>query len=416
MTDLPTMLPEGQHRQPRRIGRRQFLAGAAVTAGLGVAALVEQPWHAWSGAGAPSAGGPLVLVTMYGGNDGLNTVIPVDDPAYHAARPTLGYQADQTLPLPDGLALNGKLTGLKRLWDAGQLAIVRGVGYPDSSLSHFESMDIWQTANPPDGSGTGWLGRWLDATGTDPMRAISVGSTLPPALRGERSAASAVVADTVTIGGNPAFQTALASLTGAGPDRGTLAATVARSGNDLLAVRRDLDRLHTGRAAPTAPAGAPRDLTGQLGVVADLIRAGAPTRVYQVSLSSFDTHSDERADQERLLAELDAGLSSFLTSLHGTAHGAGTVVATYSEFGRRPAENASGGTDHGTAAPLFVAGPTVKGGQFYGDQPSLSRLDPNGNLVFTVDFRSVYATLLDRVVGVDPSAFLGGRYPTLDLV
>ncbi|MDQ2754685.1 MAG: hypothetical protein M3R71_03960, partial [Actinomycetota bacterium] len=178
---------------PETVGltRRRFLigaAGVAGAAGVGAALGVTRPWNRGASqtaaAKAVSAGkGTLVLVTLYGGNDGLNTVIPYNDPAYHAGRPNLGYTADQVLPLADGLALNSQLKGLKSLWDSGQLAIVRGVGYPSPSLSHFQSMDIWQTANL-EGSGSGWLGRWLDATGSDPMRAISLGSTLPPALRG----------------------------------------------------------------------------------------------------------------------------------------------------------------------------------------------------------------------------------------
>ncbi len=401
-------------RPPRRFGRRHFLIGAGATVGAGIAAtgFVTQPW-ASAPARAASAEEPLVLVTLYGGNDGLNTVVPVDDPAYIAARPTLGYQPHEVLPLADGLALNGQLKGLKGLWDAKQLAVVLGVGYPEPSLSHFQSMDIWQTANPPDGDGTGWLGRWLDGAGADPMQAISVGATLPPALRGAVRAASALTADTVTIGGDPAFQTALASLVGPAPDRSGLAAAVASSGADLLAIRQDLDRMHPSRSASATAA---HDLSAQLALVARLITSGAPTRVYQVSTANYDTHADEKAAHERLLAELDAGVTSFFAALKSSPHASGTVLATYSEFGRRPAQNASGGTDHGTAAPLFVAGPRVKGGRFYGDQPSLRTLDANGNLVFNVDFRSVYTTLLEGVVGADPSRILGGRYPTIDLL
>ncbi|MHB1536476.1 MAG: DUF1501 domain-containing protein [Acidimicrobiales bacterium] len=420
-----------------RFPRRRFLIGAGAAAGAALAggALAGGVWT--SGATAPAsarrgpggAGGPLVLVALYGGNDGLNTVIPIDDPAYHAARPTLGYTAEQVLPLSEGLALNGQLKGFKSLWDAGQLAIVRGVGYPNPSLSHFESMDIWQTANPTDGVGSGWLGRWLDATGNDPLRALSVGATLPPDLRGERSAASAITGGTVRLPGGAKVVTAVSRLVAPGTDRGPLAAQVASSGSDLLQVRQDLDQLHLVRAAP-APAtghtggpapGAPvsaqsNDLAGQLALVASLIRSGAPTKVYQVSLASFDTHASEKSAHERMLGELDHAVSSFFASLHGTPHGGGTVLATFSEFGRRPVQNASGGTDHGAAAPLFIAGPGVRGGKFYGEEPSLTALDANGNLRYNVDFRSVYATLLERVVGVDPVPFLGSRWPLLELL
>ncbi|MGH9116106.1 MAG: DUF1501 domain-containing protein, partial [Acidimicrobiales bacterium] len=142
----------------------------------------------------------------------------------------------------------------------------------------------------------------------------------------------------------------------------------------------------------------------------------APTKVYQVSFGSFDTHAGERGTHERLLEELDGGVAGFFSALEGSAQAAGVVVMTYSEFGRRVAENASGGTDHGTAAPMFVAGHEVRGGRFYGEQPSLTKLDSNGNLLPSVDFRQVYATVLDRVIGIDPKAVLGGRFATLGFV
>jgi uncharacterized protein (DUF1501 family) len=191
---------------------------------------------------------------------------------------------------------------------------------------------------------------------------------------------------------------------------------VAATGHDLLAVRDQLDRL---AKAPTAggtgpPAGnLSNDLAGQLSVVAALINAGAPTRVYQVSLQSFDTHAGERADHERLLAQLDVAVTGFLHAAAASPTGRRAVMMTYSEFGRRPVENASGGTDHGAAAPLFIAGHTVKGGRFYGEQPSLTRLDQNGNQRYNVDFRSVYATVLERVLGIDPASVLRARFPTI---
>ena len=414
------------------IDRRRFLVGAGAVglAGLAAAAVVEHPW-ARTDPRAPSAAktttdpGVLVLVTLYGGNDGLNTVIPYTDSAYHAGRPNLGYTPEQVMPIGEGLGLNAKLEGLHRLWAAKQLAVVRGVGYPSPSLSHFQSMDIWQTANT-DAAGSGWLGRWLDATGTDPMRAISVGTALPPALRGVRSAATAITSTTIRIPGSPSFRAAYAGLQDPGPDRTGLAALVANSGADLLAVQRDLAQLNTAAPSsspmtpqaaapgPTAPRPGKATLADQLGLVSSLIHAGAPTKVYQVSLSSFDTHADEKADHERLLTELDQGVSGFFDALKGSSRGAGVVLMTYSEFGRRVAENASGGTDHGTAAPLFVAGAGVKGG-FYGEEPSLTDLD-DGDVRFNVDFRSVYATMLDRVVGVDPRSILGSTFPILDLV
>ena len=383
------------------ISRRGFLIGAGAAGAAAVTASFR-PWTLAASSVTSARSGPLVIVSLYGGNDGINTVIPVADSAYHAARPTLGYSAGEVLELSDGLALNSQLKGLEGLWKAGHLAIVRGVGYPNPNLSHFASMDIWQTANPVDGTGPGWLGRWLDLTGSDPLRAVSVGATLPPMLRGAKQSATAVTSTEITL---PALvEPALDALCAAGSDRTGVLADVAQSGADLVQVRSQLDALHAGQT------GASTDLSGQLGIVAALINAGAPTQVYQVSLSSFDTHADEKASHERLLSTLDRAVSGFFQAVHAPA-----ILMTFSEFGRRPAENASGGTDHGTAAPLFVAGHTVKGG-FYGEEPSLTSLDANGNLVHTVDFRSVYATVLEHVLGVDPVSVLAGRFTPLPFI
>jgi len=415
-------LHESAHHQ---VSRRRFIAGAA---GVGVAgaaalALTHNSWGrllsstSSSGQGVAAGKGILVMVTLYGGNDGLNTVIPYQDSAYLQGRPTLGYQPDQVIALDDGLALHPNLKGMKALWDAKQLAVVRGVGYPNPVLSHFRSMDIWQTGSPDSEVPTGVLGRWLDATGSDPMRALSVGSTLPILLAGQRSAGSAIMGATITIPGGSALTPVLASFDALGPDRTGMAALVAQSGADLLQVQHTLADLvpagpAPGTAAPTAGAST---LADQLDIVAQLVKADCPTKVYQVSMGGFDNHADEKNTHAALMTELDAGISGFMTALQGHPSAAGVVLMTYSEFGRRVAENASSGTDHGTAAPLFVVGPSVKGGQFYGAQPSLSDLD-DGNLDFTTDFRSVFATMLADVVGVDPKVALSGSFPTLNLL
>jgi uncharacterized protein (DUF1501 family) len=394
-------------------------AGALGAAGLAAGTVISHPWSGLTSSATHAAvdgDGILVLVTMYGGNDGLNTVIPYTDSAYHSARPNLGYQPDQVLPLEDGLGLHPALTGVKSLWDSGRLAIVRGVSYPNPSLSHFQSMDIWQTASPTDDVGTGWVGRWLDATaGQDPMRAVSIGAALPPALQGADTAAAALTSTSIRLPGGPSFQRLYSVLGRPGPDRPGLAGQTASTCTDLLRVRSELDDLHMPPAAAAATKGA-GTFASQMDMVAQLIKAGAPGRVYQASLSSFDTHGEEKTDQARMLTELNAGVSSFFTALDGAPQASKVVLMTYSEFGRRVIENASGGTDHGTAAPLFVAGQGVKGKRFYGEQPSLNHLDPNGNLVYNVDFRSVYATMLEHVIGVDAKSFLGGSFPTLSLL
>ena len=422
--------------------RRQFLLGGLGAGAAGAAGLViaRQPWN---GAGSPTAapggaagGGPaqagagkdgiLVLLTMYGGNDGLNTVIPYQAGQYLGARRTLGYQPAEVIPLDGELGLHPNLAGLKGLWDAKQLAIVRGVGYPNPDRSHFRSMDIWQTGVPDAGVATGWVGRWLDVTGTDPMRAVSVGSTLPRVFGGEKAAGVAVPVGALTIPGGDKVAAGLASMSapGAASSVSPLAARVAQVSGDLLTVDHAIaDLLKSVPEDPGATAGSAGglepdagmggqygggSLDGQLGLVARLIKAGSPTRVYGVNLNGFDTHVNEKNTHAGLMTQLDKGVSGFFKDLgdHPNAHK--VVLVAYSEFGRRVAANASDGTDHGTAAPLFVAGPAVKGG-FYGDEPSLTDLD-QGDLKFTTDFRSVYATLLEQIVGVDTKAALGKSF------
>ena len=423
---------------PRRITRRQFVAGTAGAVGAGAAAVAvaRHPWTSVLRSSAPSIDGrgTLVVVTLYGGNDGLNTVIPYQDANYLSARGALGYQPKEVLPIGEGLALAPALKGLKGLWDHGELAIVRGVGYPDPNRSHFRSMDIWQSGVPDHAVATGWLGRWLDASGTDPMRTLSVGPTLPHLLAGEKSSGSAIAAGPVSLNGTDSqLLKAFGALADPYAGEAPWAARVAQTGADFLTVQHTVaDALAHQPAPPSgsasgaggsnlegaAPTGAAAKgggaLSTQLDLVARLINAGVPTRVYSVSLGGFDTHAAEKDTHARLLGELDAALTSFLSSLHNTPQGKKVVVFAYSEFGRRVAANASAGTDHGTAAPVFVAGPAVRGG-FYGDEPPLTNLD-DGDLRFTTDFRSVYATLLNHVLGVDTTVSLDKQYKPLAML
>jgi uncharacterized protein (DUF1501 family) len=407
------------------ITRREFVLGGlgAGLAGAAGLALTRSPGGSPSQSSTPAAGGApapslagdgiLVLLTLYGGNDGLNTVIPYESGAYLGGRTGLGYRPEEVLPIGDGLALHPNLTGLKALWDAKRLAVVRGVGYPNPDRSHFRSMDIWQSAAPDDHVVTGWVGRWLDATGNDPLRAISVGGSLPRIFGGEKAAGAAVKAGQLTLPGTPAVQAAFAKVVEPAPGASPLAAKVAQSGKDLLTVNHAIADMLAGQPATEDTAGSmslegtggANSLTPQLELVARMVKAGAPTRVYGVSLGGFDTHANEKETHARLLADIDEAVSGFFRSLEGSPQGSRVVLVAYSEFGRRVAANGSNGTDHGTAAPVFVAGARVKGG-FYGDEPSLTDLD-NGDLKFTTDFRSVYATLLEELIGVEGKAALG---------
>ena len=404
--------------------RRRFLLASGVTgaAALAVGASTVG-WREIAGRATadplPTDANVLVLVTLYGGNDGLGTVVPYADGAYHDARPDLAYGEDEVLALDDQLGLNPAMKGFKSLWDAKRLAIVRGVGYPKPDHSHFRSMDIWQSGSPDHPADTGWIGRWLDATRPDPLRVVSVGATLPPLAVGTKAAGVALPLTEFAAPTGPI---------GAGVE----AARRGRPGRP--AEPGDGGQGPPARCCPRPRCSAPRwtpragrPITPRTPRPGDragwpassrsssrCVKAGVPTQVYAVSLGGFDTHADEKGTQSRLLGELDSAVTGFLADMDKDARGSKVVVAIYSEFGRRVAANASQGTDHGTAGPLLVAGHPVRGG-FYGDQPSLTSLDA-GDLEVTTDFRSVYGTLLEQVLDTEAGRVLDGTRPTLDFL
>ena len=384
------------------LSRRKFLlasAGVGAAGLLSSACAVSWPDLMREAQQRPLAegSGVLVILTMYGGNDGINTVIPYADNAYHDARPELAYAPNDVLNLDGRLGLNPALKGLAQQWNSRKLAIVRGVGYPQPDHSHFRSMDIWQTASPSEPVPTGWIGRWLDATGNDPLRAVNIGSVLPPLAVGEKCTAAALSASE-----KPESADGFAA---------TMDALGADDPNDTPAMAAVCDAYRATRTTDTTfgsikPSGAkPNALAGQLSMVASAIKAGVPTRVYAVNLGGFDTHADERGTQQRLLQTFDEAVTPFLQQMAGDRYGKNVVLMAYSEFGRRVKANASQGTDHGTAGPVFVAGTPVRGG-FYGDEPSLTDLD-HGDLKPTTDFRDVYYELLAQTLQTDPTPSVG---------
>lgn len=391
------------------------LSHAAASTVVRTAALpVRVPTQAKAGTGT------FVLLTLYGGNDGLNTIIPYSDSAYLSGRGSLAFTADQVLKLDDQWGLNPSLAGIKALWDRKRVAIVRGVGYPNPNRSHFRSMDIWQSAVPDSYEATGWLGRWHDATGPDPLRMVNIGASLPRTMIGTKGGGAALPNGQLTLPGGAGVSNAFAELHrgGAGAELGGWGARIGAAGADLLRVQQAFGPILAGSAAgaggtsleggATANGENRTELDDQFDQVAKLIKGGAPTRAYGVSLGGFDTHATERDQHLRLLKAVDQGITRFFAGFEGDARGDGVTVLVHSEFGRRVGANSSNGTDHGTAAPVLVIGPSVKGG-YYGDAPSLTDLD-QGDLKFTTDFRSIYASILSSVLGLDPAAVLGKSF------
>jgi uncharacterized protein (DUF1501 family) len=386
------------------LNRRNFLIASVGAAGLITGAAVTLPHLLDHAQQRPLAkdSGVLVIVTLYGGNDGINTVIPVNDNAYHDSRRDLSFAPHQTLDLDGHLSLNPALTGLKGIWDNNELAIVRGVGYPKQDRSHFRSMDIWQTASPDAPVPTGWIGRWLDATGDDPLRAVNIGSVLPPLAIGEKHVATGLSVRIPRIPDDVA--TTLGALSAADPGDTPSMAAVRANYRDCATTDSTFSTF-TNSSSPAATDDPGKQLADDLDLVATCVHSGVPTQVYMVTLGGFDTHADERDAHQHLLTALDAALAPFLMQMRRSARGRNVVVMVYSEFGRRVEANASQGTDHGTSGPVFVAGPHVKGG-FYGDEPSLTDL-ADGDLKTTTDFRDIYHELLSRTLASDPEPSVG---------
>lgn len=398
------------------INRRQFVTGVlggAIASGTvqftGLGSLLSM---AEASASTVPDKGPFVLCTLYGGNDGLNTVVPYESAIYRGWRGELAIAADQVLPLGhDGtqhMGFHPSLPGLYSLWKQGRVAIISGVEYPHPNFSHFASQSIWQTAQLSGDPGTGWLGRWLDVTGKDPFRAISVGPNLPTALVGAKQQASAVVDSTSAgsqlPGSGPAFDRAYRQLMTSFPGEHPLQAGQANCGADLLTIGQKAAAALTKEKPPTQVAGVDAgDIGTQLDIVAELISYGMPSSVYSVSWGSFDTHSDQANAHASLLSSLDAAVLSFMSDFPKPERGRSPVVMIYSEFGRTTKANASAGTDHSSASVVLMVGPGVKGG-FYGATPSFTHLDPYGNLRYTTDFRSIYATVLEQILGIEDSA------------
>lgn len=412
------------------VSRRDFLRRVGLgTVAVASSGYVLSTWE-WAGpaaaavprvgdVGTAKTGRSLVVIELAGGNDGLNTVVPHADPAYHALRPTLGVT--QPLDLDGQIGLHPNLPKLAARYKAGHVAIVEGVGYTPPNLSHFQSLAVWWNAERSTDA-VGWLGSYLDATVgyDDPLAAIAVGSQPAPALVGRRSFAT-TIADAsglqprlpVWAGAPDSLLQSWGHFAPAKVDSRQLLGQVERAVGLTVKARVDLDQvLHPGPTTPTNAAPSSQALYGgtvseSLTVAAQLIRSPlAPRVVYITGVGDFDFHEGQAQRHPALMTELDAGIDGFFTALGDAADRA--LVMTTSEFGRRPAENGSG-TDHGTANSHFLIGPNVKGGR-YGAPPSLTQLDATNNLVPTTDFRTLYATGLHWLGVQDTQPVLGQHF------
>jgi uncharacterized protein (DUF1501 family) len=364
----------------------------------------------------------LVVLQLGGGNDGLNTVVPLADPAYARLRPTIGIRPETALQLDGQTGLHPALTRIKALYDAGRIAVVQGVGYDNPTYSHFEGLYVWEHADPQRRQTDGWLGRLL-ATQLDsqghPLAGCALGQASTPAELRAAGAQVSVIdsAAAYRVQGGPGRVIAANALYRRTPGiYGALFDQALSTANAGIAALRD------SRYTPAVPStpqptvyGSKNDLASALQLTAQMIVTQPQVKVCHVVLGGFDTHQQEDTRQAALLADVDAAVGAFMQDLDAHGQGDRVVLMTWSEFGRRAAENGSRGTDHGAAAPVFVIGRPVAGG-LYGEPPSLTSLIDGGNLKFTTDFRSVYQTVIRDWLGGDAASVLGGSFPELPLV
>ncbi|BDP40063.1 hypothetical protein DAETH_00320 [Deinococcus aetherius] len=382
------------------LDRRDFLKYSA----LAVAATTGMP--GFLARAATQAGGTktLVVIQLTGGNDGLNTLVPYSNGAYYAARPNIAVPRKDVLTLTPDLGMHPALKPLTGLWDAGHLAWLENVGYPNPNRSHFASMAIWHTADPSQARAEGWIGRIAEKIG-DPFCASNLGGTTPQALRAESfSLPSIDGVDRFQVrlpaGLSDAFETMLSL-----PRQGE-AAYLGRATRQMLAntgkMQKNVSRYRAGAKYPEGR------FAERLHDAARLIASGTGQRVLYVSLGGFDTHAGQRAEQDALLGELASGLAAFQADLEAQGLAERVIVMGFSEFGRRVAENASAGTDHGQGGVMFALGRGVRGG-VHGDSPDLENLE-GGDVRYRQDFRGVYAGALTRWLGLNARDILGGDF------
>ena len=403
-------------RSPYQLSRRRFLQAAALAGGAAYTLGAFSRHTPFAGAAPGDPDGILVLINLNGGNDGLNMVVPIDNPVYYALRPTIALAPAATLPLGGGFGLHPRLPYLKQLWDAKQLAVVHGVGYPNFNRSHFESMRIWQEGWAGSASATsGWLGRYLDTLGpaAGPVPVTTISDDVPYHLVGANTRA-------VALGGSGAFfgtdlgsrerriYDAMRAMAAQPSGLGQWADLYATTARQLIDVGATVAPAYNG-SFPDAW------FSREMVVAARLLNANVGVRVINLNHDGgWDTHSDELPTHNANFRRLDDGIRAFYGALD-PAVAAKVVIAVVSEFGRQLDEDGDAGTDHGTSNPVLVIGQPVKGG-FYGALPSFTDLLSEGMLNFSVDFRSIYTSILANVLGGDPVALLGGTFPDLGFV
>ncbi|MBV6459280.1 MAG: hypothetical protein HONBIEJF_02425 [Fimbriimonadaceae bacterium] len=358
----------------------------------------------------------LVVVQLSGGNDGLNTIIPYSDSKYRELRPNLAIADSAVLKIDDKLGMHPGLGGLKTLYDEKKVAVIQGVGYPKANRSHFKSMEIWQSASPDGKLSYGWIGRHFDerlSQGTlNPVVALGLSTDKPRSLSAKSASIPcfASLADIQNMVGDPDAEKMLRQIQGAESTNADVR-VIQQANNTALdamtALRDKLAKFEPKQTYGTDPFGV------GFKQIAQLVATSPQTRVIYFSAGGFDTHARQADQHQRLLDGFSKGLFSFQREIEALGLDKKVVVMVFSEFGRRTYENASAGTDHGAAAPMFLVGSGVKGGM-YGPIPNLNDLD-DGDVKFAIDFRQVYATALDGWLGGTSEVVLGSKFQNVEI-
>ncbi len=377
----------------------------------------------------------LVIVQLSGGNDGLNTIVPYADDQYYRDRPAIAIGRDRVLKANDYIGFNPNLAPLKSLFDDSMMSVIQGVGYPNPNRSHFRSMDIWHTANPEDERNlNGWLGRYFDAccSGEDAKVGVSMGEVSPLAMKGDKlSGLSLERPGDYRYKGSTGTKyldlnqpdTAAGATSVAPVARGKKPEIEVPSADDqlnflsrtALDAQASSDKILRAVQNHTTTAQYPRGEFGEgLRTVSAMIRGELPTRVYYVSLGGFDTHANQNGRHDQLMSTLAQGIGAFWQDMKEQKNDQRVMMMTFSEFGRRVSQNASQGTDHGAAAPMFLFGRNIREGVI-GRHPSLTDLD-SGDLKYNIDFRSVYASVLQDWLDAPSKPILGKQFPTFKVV
>jgi uncharacterized protein (DUF1501 family) len=364
----------------------------------------------------------LVVIELAGGNDGLNTLVPFQNDLYYKNRPTLGLPKEELRKISDQVGFHPSMAAAAELFKSGKMAVVQGVGYPEPNRSHFRSMEIWHTASTSSRvPTTGWLGRVLDeplrSNDDDQIRGLALTGSLPQAFLADRAQVPVIQqleGFAPPAGDGPSKEKLLKKLSTTSGSAGAKTAPVDFLRRQADTVYRAAERLRDAAAKYKSTVMYPGELGQQLRRAAQVVAANLGVRLFFCSQGGYDTHSNQVGGHGGLLTELSDALAAFQQDVEQLKVADKVIVMVFSEFGRRVDENASRGTDHGAASHMFLVGSKVKGG-LVGSYPSLEKLG-DGDLVHTVDFRSVYASLMDRWLGCPAEKLLGEKFPTLDVI